>query len=116
MIPSCIIKPQTAKDVSKALSVVKFFRTKFAVRSGGHSPNPGFSTLSDPGILIDLKDLDQITINEDKSVATIGPGVEWLQVYEALDQYGVSVVGGRGPTVGAGGFMLGGLCSYQLST
>ena len=95
---------------------MKFFRTKFAVRSGGHSPNPGFSTLSDPGMRIDLKDLDQITINEDKSVATIGPGVEWLQVYEALDQYGVSVVGGRGPTVGAGGFMLGGLCSYQLST
>ena len=116
MIPSCIIKPQTAKDVSKALSVVKFFPTKFAVRSGGHSPNPGFSTLSDPGMRIDLKDLDQITINEDKSVATIGPGVEWLQVYEALDQYGVSVVGGRGPTVGAGGFMLGGLYSYQLST
>lgn len=109
------MKPQTAKDVSKALSVVKFLRTKFAVRSGGHSPNPGFSTLSDPGVLIDLKGLNKITLSKDKSIATVGPGAEWLQVYEALDPYGVAVIGGRGPTVGAGGFMLGGLCLYKPS-
>jgi FAD/FMN-containing dehydrogenase len=111
LIPTCIIRPQTAKDVSKALRVVRFFRTTFAVRSGGHSPNPGFSTLSDPGIMIDLHDLNHISINRDRSVATIEPGNEWIQVYEALDKYGVSVIGGRGPTVGAGGFMLGGLFS-----
>ncbi|KAH5304332.1 hypothetical protein HBI18_225810 [Parastagonospora nodorum] len=108
LIPTCIIRPQTAKDVSKALRVVRFFRTTFAVRSGGHSPNPGFSTLSDPGIMIDLHNLNHISINGDRSVATIEPGNEWIQVYEALDKYGVSVIGGRGPTVGAGGFMLGG--------
>ncbi|KAF2646814.1 FAD-binding domain-containing protein [Massarina eburnea CBS 473.64] len=51
--------------------------------------------------------LDQVTINDDKSVATVGPGSKWINVYKTLDQYGVSVVGGRGPTVGAGGFMLG---------
>ena len=109
MIPSCIIIPGTAKDVSEALAVVEFFKTKFAVRSGGHSPNPGFSTISEPGVLIDLQDLDQVAVNDDKSVATLGPGVEWIDVYKALDQYGVSVIGGRGPTVGAGGFILGGL-------
>ncbi|KAF2677131.1 FAD-binding domain-containing protein [Lentithecium fluviatile CBS 122367] len=55
-----------------------------------------------------MQDLDQVTINDDKSIATLGPGVAWIDVYKALDQYGVSVVGGRGPTVGAGGFILGG--------
>ncbi|KAH8701257.1 hypothetical protein GQ44DRAFT_744102 [Phaeosphaeriaceae sp. PMI808] len=55
-----------------------------------------------------MQDLDQVIINTDKSIATLGPGIEWIDAYKALDQYGVSVVGGRGPTVGAGGFMLGG--------
>ena len=95
---------------------MNFFKTKFAVRSGGHSPNPGFSTLSEPGVLIDMQDLDQVTINDDKSVATLGPGVKWIDVYKALDQYGVSVIGGRGPTVGAGGFILGGLYTHQPET
>jgi hypothetical protein len=113
LIPTCIIRPRTAKDVSKALSVVGFLRTKFAVRSGGHSPNPGFSTLSDPGVMIDLQDLNHITVNDDRSIATVEPGSEWLHVYEALDKYGVSVIGGRGPTVGAGGFMLGGWYPHQ---
>lgn len=90
------------------MKIVDFFKTKFAVRSGGHNPNPGFSTLSEPGILIDMKGLSQITINEDRSVASLGPGIEWIDVYKYLDQYGVSVIGGRGPTVGAGGFILGG--------
>jgi FAD/FMN-containing dehydrogenase len=108
LIPSCITIPETAQNVSETLKIVNFFQTKFAVRSGGHSPNPGFSTLSEPGVLIDLQGLDEVSINNDRSVATVGPGAEWIEVYTALDPYGVAVVGGRGPTVGAGGFMLGG--------
>jgi FAD/FMN-containing dehydrogenase len=93
LIPSCIIIPETAQNISKILTVVDFFKTKFTVRGGGHSPNPGFSTFSEPGVLIDMQDLDQITINGDSSVATVGPGVEWIDVCEALDQYGASVIG-----------------------
>ncbi|KAH7350326.1 hypothetical protein BKA66DRAFT_516480 [Pyrenochaeta sp. MPI-SDFR-AT-0127] len=55
-----------------------------------------------------MQGIDQVTINNDMSVATVGPGTKWIDVYQVLDQYGISVVGGRGPTVGAGGFMLGG--------
>ena len=39
--PACIVLPRSAQDVSQTLKVVKFFKTRFAVRSGGHSPNPG---------------------------------------------------------------------------
>lgn len=81
---------------------------KFAVRSGGHSPNPGWASITQSGILIDLSALNNITVSEDKSTITVGPGQRWGDVYDFLDSYGVGVIGGRIPHVGVGGLILGG--------
>ncbi|KAF2876999.1 hypothetical protein BDV95DRAFT_589646 [Massariosphaeria phaeospora] len=107
-LPTCIILPQLNKDVSLALKIIRFFRIQFAVRSGGHSPNPGWSSIDEPGVLIDLQKLDQISVSADKKVASLGPGGRWGEVYEALDPYGLSVIGGRIPQVGVAGVILGG--------
>ena len=101
--------PSTAQGVSKTLKIVKFFHVKFAIRSGGHSPNPGWSSIRRPGILIDLQKLNQIGVSADHRIASLGPGGRWGDVFAALDPYGVSVIGGRIPHVGVGGLMLGGL-------
>ncbi|MCJ1348031.1 hypothetical protein MMC31_006262 [Peltigera leucophlebia] len=106
--PTCAIIPASTQDVSKTLKIVSFFQAKFAIRSGGHSPNPGWSSIKDPGVLIDLQKLNQIAISADKSVASLGPGGRWADVFAALDPYGVSVIGGRIPQVGVGGLILGG--------
>ena len=103
-----MILPASAAEVSKALTIVRFFQTKFSVRSGGHSPNPGWSSVNDTGILIDLQRINQFAISADKSVVSLGPGLRWGDVYDALDPYGVSVIGGRIPHVGVGGLILGG--------
>lgn len=85
------------------------------MRSGGHSPNPGFSSIQD-GILIDLSQLNKITVSDDRATVSVGPGQRWGDVYSTLDAYGVSVIGGRIPNVGVGGLMLGGKPStLQLS-
>lgn len=42
---------------------------------------------------------------------SLGPGLRWGDVYNALDSYGVSLIGGRIPQVGVGGLILGGLSS-----
>jgi FAD/FMN-containing dehydrogenase len=39
---------------------------------------------------------------------TLGTGLIWDEVYAALEQHGVIVVGGRAPGVGVAGFTLGG--------
>lgn len=78
------------------------------MRSGGHSPNPGFSSIAKPGVLIDLSGLDGISVSDDKETVSIGPGQRWGNVYDALDPYGVSVIGARIPNVGVGGLLLGG--------
>lgn len=70
--PSCVFAPGSAEDVSVALQIIGATKTPFAVQSGGHSSNPGFS--STKGVHISLKRLDQVKLSEDKSVAEIGFG------------------------------------------
>jgi FAD/FMN-containing dehydrogenase len=105
--PVCVIQPKTTSQVSQALKIVSFLRIPFAVRSGGHSPNPGWASL-ESGILIDLAELNGMTISEDRKTFSVGPGARWGQVYDFLDPYDVTVVGGRVPQVGVGGLLLGG--------
>jgi len=46
---------------------------------------------------------------------TFGAGLKWIQVYEALDPHGLAVTGGRVPSVGVAGLLLGGGLSFQNS-
>ena len=114
--PTCVVLPRSSQDISRTLKIINFFQVKFAVRSGGHSPNPGWSSINNPGLLIDLQRFNEVTVNSDRSVASLGPGGRWGDVYAALDPYGVSVIGGRIPHVGVGGLILGGLSSSKRIT
>ncbi|GKZ45812.1 hypothetical protein AbraIFM66951_008506 [Aspergillus brasiliensis] len=106
--PSCAILPGSDSEVSKTLKIVTFFGAKFSVRSGGHSPNPGWADIGQPGILIDLRRLNGIALSPDQSVLRVGPGARWGDVYQTLDNTKVTVIGGRIEDVGVGGLILGG--------
>ncbi|KAK7952544.1 6-hydroxy-D-nicotine oxidase [Apiospora aurea] len=106
--PYCIIQPASAADVSKALQILRHFDINFAVRSGGHSSNPGASSIDANGILLDLQHMNAISLSQDKSTASLGAGARWGDVLEALTPQGVDVVGGRIPVVGVSGLILGG--------
>ncbi|KAJ6199365.1 hypothetical protein J3E72DRAFT_215880 [Bipolaris maydis] len=106
--PSCVIQPRNATDVSTAIQIVKFFQVKFSVRSGGHSPNPGWSSIGSEGILLDLQRLDFVTLSGNGTVASLGPGGRWSNAMTVLNAQGVSVQGGRLGQVGVGGLLLGG--------
>ncbi|TVY91044.1 Bifunctional solanapyrone synthase, partial [Lachnellula willkommii] len=105
--PSCIILPTNSTGVSNALKIIDFFQVSFAVRSGGHSPNPGWSSIQN-GILISMEKLTAITLSSDKTFASVGPGARWGDVYTALDPEKAVVIGGRLPQVGVAGLVLGG--------
>ncbi|KAK7753978.1 hypothetical protein SLS62_004077 [Diatrype stigma] len=106
--PHCIIQPEDAQDVSKVMKIVKHFKIRFAVRSGGHSPNPGWSSVESTGVLIDLQRLNQVVLSSDKALASLGPGGRWGEVIKTLDNQGATVIGARGPGVGVAGTILGG--------
>lgn len=58
--------------------------------------------------------MNHTTYNKDTQVVSIQPGARWGSVYEALNQYNVTVVGARTSVVGVGGFTTGGGVSLRL--
>jgi FAD/FMN-containing dehydrogenase len=106
--PRCVVRPTCSEDVSKAIRIVKYYEVLFAVRSSGSSPNPGWSSIGQEGILIDLSQMNTVTLSDGGDYASIGPGGRWGDVYDTLDQYQTSVVGSQLPTVGVAGLVLGG--------
>ncbi|KAF8915512.1 hypothetical protein CPB85DRAFT_1217667 [Mucidula mucida] len=106
----CSVEPGTPEDVGKVLEILDTTRTPFAVKGGGHSMNPGFS--STPGVQIAMYRFSEINYDATAQTVTVGTGMTWEDVYAALDPYGVTVVGGRVPGPGVAGFSLGGGFSW----
>ncbi|TFY69206.1 hypothetical protein EVJ58_g554 [Rhodofomes roseus] len=59
--------------------------------------------------------LDEVIYDAKTSIAKIGAGNVWDDVYEGLQPFNVSVVGGRVSGIGAAGFTLGGGYSYKTN-
>lgn len=95
-----------------ALKILTFFNSPFAIRSGGHQVAPGFSNI-DNGVLLDMSKLNGITYIKGQQTVVIGTGALWGAVYEKLEPYGVTVVGGRVNGVGVGGLILGSMISVS---
>jgi FAD/FMN-containing dehydrogenase len=112
--PAAIFQPRSAKEVAIALILCKEAECKFAVKSGGHAAMKGASS-ADGGVTIDLKHLNSIELNEDKTIASLGAGNTWERVFEELGKDGLAVAGGRAGDVGVGGYTLGGGISFFAS-
>ncbi|KAI0174967.1 hypothetical protein BJ166DRAFT_606907 [Pestalotiopsis sp. NC0098] len=105
--PYCILLPRNASDISKILRIFEYLKIRFAVRSEGHAPNPGWSSVDSSGILVSLERLNQVTLSDDKSTASLGPGGRWGDVNATLSSSRIAVLGGRASNVGVGGLLLG---------
>jgi hypothetical protein len=93
--PACIFQPTAATEVSIAVEVLnKYKDVPFAVKSGGHDPNQGQSSVKG-GILIALSKMSFATYDQNQNVAEVGPGGHWLDVVGALYDQNVTVLGGR---------------------
>lgn len=110
--PYCVILPRNASEVSASLQIIGSYSVQFAVRSGGHSPNPGWSSIGAQGLLLDLQRMNGVQLSADGTFASVGPGARWGDVYAALDAAGAVVAGGRVTTIGVGGLVLGGGLSH----
>nr|A0A2P1DP98.1 RecName: Full=FAD-dependent monooxygenase macF; AltName: Full=Macrophorins biosynthesis cluster protein F; Flags: Precursor [Penicillium terrestre]AVK70106.1 MacF [Penicillium terrestre]QBC75442.1 MacF [Penicillium terrestre] len=104
---SCIVTPESAEEVSRLLQILSILETRFAIRSGGHNTNPGFSSIGSDGVLIALEKLDSISLSADRGTVTVGPGNKWESVYKYLQPYNLTALGGREAVVGVGGYILG---------
>lgn len=112
--PSCILFPNTADEVAVIVGVLHDNNETFAVKSGGHNPNEGFSSIQG-GPLISTKYLNEVVFDPASMTVRVGPGNDWQDVHKALETTGVTVVGGRIGDVGVGGYVVGGGLSFLSS-
>ncbi|KAF6749946.1 FAD-binding domain-containing protein [Ephemerocybe angulata] len=110
---ACVVEPKNSSDVGRILKIVGRTKTPFAVKSGGHASNPGWS--STKGVHISLNGFRTIEYNAIAKTVEFGTGLKWEEVYAALDPHGVSVVGGRVAGVGVGGLTLGGGYAWRTN-
>lgn len=95
LIPACAVFPNDSQDVSAIVTALLAQPSvPFAVKSGGHNPNVGFSSVSD-GVLISMSNIAATTVSADQTTADVGPGSRWLAVAQALEPYNLTVVSGR---------------------
>lgn len=104
--PAEIVYCQNANDVSKTLLDALGRKAPFRVRCGGHSYE-GYSTL-DGGVVIDVSEMNAVTVSADRKTAVIGAGGHLGDIYSALSAHGVAIPGGTCPPVGISGLTLGG--------
>ncbi|KAF2685006.1 FAD-binding domain-containing protein [Lentithecium fluviatile CBS 122367] len=109
--PQCFVTPRTTSAVSSVIQILTRHNAPFTVKSGGHSPFAGGSSIAN-GVTIDLVHLNTIEVSADCKTVSLGPGNRWINVTEILDPLGLAVVGGRDMNVGVSGFILGGGISF----
>lgn len=98
--PRCIFTPPDAEGLSLAVRTATEAESRFAVRSGGHSPSPGFSSIGNGGFLISLSGITDLHYDAETETQRSGFGNLWDDVYGYLAQFNHIIVGGRSSTVG----------------
>ncbi len=111
--PDVIVQAKSDKDVIAAVNYAAAHKLKVAVRSGGHNSNG--SALRDTGMLIDLSAMEEIKIDKVKQIASIQSGVRSLDLVNAARDKGLSFPVPHCPSVGLGGFTLGGGMGWNWS-
>lgn len=104
--PKAIVRAAGVGDVQRVVGIAAESGISLAIRGGGHSL-PGLSTC-DGGIILDLGQLNQVTVDPALRRATVGGGALLGDLDRAGAPHGLVVPAGVVSHTGAGGLTLGG--------
>jgi FAD/FMN-containing dehydrogenase len=102
--PAAIVRVANAQDVKKTILYAKEHALELAVRSGGHT---GYGS-SDGGLVIDLRELKKLEIDEPGKTAWVETGLTAKELTDELDKQNFVLGFGDSGSVGIGGITLGG--------
>jgi FAD/FMN-containing dehydrogenase len=101
--PRAVVRCETPEDVSETVCFAGRSGLRTAIRSGGHCFAGHSST---EGIVVDVSPMSSVSVSGD--VTTVGAGARLGDLYDALDEHGLTIPAGCGPSVGISGLTLGG--------
>ena len=104
--PAFVALPTSIEECQKCLAVASINKVPVAVRSGGHC-FAGYSTIGGNGFVISIVKMNDINWSDDATSVKIQAGASWNDVYTQMPDNKL-VVGGCCPSVGIGGYVLGG--------
>lgn len=104
--PAAIVRCMSVQDIQLSLRLAAQQNLPVALRGGG-AHVAGYGTCQD-GLVLDLSPMKQITIDPQKRLAQVAPGVTWGELDAATQAHGLAVPGPRNPTIGIAGHTLGG--------
>jgi hypothetical protein len=108
--PAAFIRVKDGEDVASVIALAQESGIELAVRSGGHS-TAGHS-LSDGGIVLDLRDMKGLDIDPKNRTAWAETGLTAGEYTVAADTHDLATGFGDTATVGLGGLTLGGGIGY----
>ncbi|WP_406440652.1 FAD-binding oxidoreductase [Streptomyces sp. NBC_01613] len=104
--PDVIVLARSERDVVAAVQLARSEGLSVGIRSGGHSWVG--NGVRDGGMLLDLSRLQDIAVDPLAGTAAVRPAVTGPALLERLAPHGLFFPTGHAPTVGIGGFILGG--------
>ncbi|KAI0108982.1 hypothetical protein GGR51DRAFT_548073 [Nemania sp. FL0031] len=107
--PICVVQPTQTSHVRAAVVAARMHSISLTIKNGGHSYT-GSST-TDTGVLLDMAKMNKVKLDMNKKIMKVQGGALWGNAYKPLINArlnGFVLNGGRCPTVGVSGFILGG--------
>ena len=104
--PALIAQCAGVDDVALAIGFARDQGLLIAVRGGGHN-GAGLGTCDD-GVVIDLSQLKEVTVDPVARTVRVGGGCTWGDVDRATNEHGLATPSGIISTTGVGGLTLGG--------
>ena len=108
--PAAIVRVANARDLARAIALARELGLELAVRSGGHSGAGHGAT--EGGLVIDLRDLDELDIDVAGRTAWAGSGLTAGAYTAAAAEHGLATGFGDTGSVGLGGLITGGGIGY----
>lgn len=84
-IPYAVVRPQSVQDVQAIVQFVAKHDVDYTIRTGGHDC-PGRSQVKD-GLIVDLRDIDSVEVDEGKATARIAGGALVGHVQKVLSEH-----------------------------
>jgi len=110
--PGLILRCRSAADVAAGVDLAREHGLALAVRAGGH--NVAGNALSDGGLVLDLREMDGVEVDPDRSAVRIGAGATLGQVDRAAYPFGLATPMGVVTATGYAGLTLHGGAGWQL--